>query len=131
MVFADEFERVTASRGRMSNGSPNAVLEAWEDFVRECEEGYSWTIYEYDNEIAVRATIEATLQDPAVRSSSGFEAFKERLAPIDERFQILIGQGPKISDHGEWWERRLPPRGGTQFLEDVRSSYHVDIIPAD
>ena len=66
--FADEFEQLMASGGRRRS-SPNEIIDAWEAFVAECEDGYGWSIYEYQSELGMRGALETVLRPPLLMQS--------------------------------------------------------------
>jgi YD repeat-containing protein len=126
--FADEFARLMASGGRRRPSSPNEIVEAWEAFVVECEDGYGWGTYEYKNELDVRDAIESALRAPMLGEYPELDVFQARVAEIDTRFMALLAAGPEVSgpDH-PWWSRRLPCTGGQEFASDVRRLFGMEL----
>lgn len=99
------------------------LLENWSDAVADIERGYNLTIYNYENDISRRDSIDEVMQ---LLSEAGREAYAELLAPIDERFvqatfEVPIPISPLAEGSLErWWWRRVPKRMGEDMLEWLR-----------
>src|SRR6266487_3196479 len=96
--------------------SPNQLLEAWNQFVDECELGYDMGIYEYDNDLSVRNIIEKILQDEALSKFEEYEYFKKEIFKIDERFRKLLSKEKKRTDKRFWWERGILNKAGKEYF---------------
>ena len=94
----------------LESGEPRRALDLvrkWEAFVDEVERGYELTIYDYENDLDTRDTLErlavAVPGDLAGR-------LREALAPADERFRQAtrdFPQGLRAAPAG-WWYFRQP-----------------------
>jgi hypothetical protein len=61
----------------------NGLIRGWRELVEQIEAGYDWSIYEYFNDLHVRAMLQSVLDSaPAVRAW-----VKAEISPLDERFQ--------------------------------------------
>jgi len=63
------------------------LVEWWNNFVEQCEDGYGWTIYEYDDEIGVRDYLDAVLNDRSVMELPNAGELLKQVEGIDERFK--------------------------------------------
>ncbi|WP_444664897.1 hypothetical protein ACT17Q_04155 [Cellulomonas sp. CW35] len=126
--LAEQFAQILRGEGRRSSWSPAAFLEAWSQFVEECELSYSSGIYEYEDERSVRDVMERLVTWPFDNPPVGLEDFKAAMAATDDRFRRLIRGGPIIRPQAAfWWQSHLPPFGGEQLVEDAKRLYDVDL----
>jgi hypothetical protein len=118
-----------ASDGRHRLTSPNEVIDAWKKFVAECENGYGWSIYEYENELGIRGAIESALHSSALEKYVELAVFQDRVTEIDKRFGVLLAAGFEVGGSDQpWWRRRLPGIGGEELASDARMLYGVKIV---
>jgi hypothetical protein len=106
---------------------PTEVLGMWEQFVDACEQGYDWSIYEYDNDILVRDLIQTLLGDPRLVTITQMSWFRERVTEIDNRFKALSVAGPVVRPEAPWWRARVPAYAGPELAADLESRYGVII----
>ena len=69
-TFFERFRDAANERGLRKEWSPASFIAAWSSFVADCEEGYQWSIYEYENELGVRDVIERVLKAPTISDDS-------------------------------------------------------------
>ena len=61
-----------------------------------------------------------------------YTLFVERIRRIDDRFRGLVREGPLIRPGSDrWWDRRIPPYGAAEFVEDARERYSVELRVVD
>jgi hypothetical protein len=126
--FAEEFEYLMARNGGRRAFSPNETIDAWQSFVAECEDGYTFGIYEFENDLSVRDRIHLALQSATLSRYEELSTFRVRSAEIDKRFKALVAAGPKVRANEErWWRRRLPAVGGEELADDATRLYGVEI----
>jgi Xaa-Pro aminopeptidase len=102
--------------------------EAWAQFLDECEEGYNWNIYEFDNDISVRDRIELVLSREDLFGIAAVEHLRAAVANVDERFRALLRNDMSINnDAAHWWRRGVLKYAGQQYAEDVRRRYGIEI----
>lgn len=71
--------------GRSYRPSLNGLIRGWRELVAQIEAGYDWSIYEYFNDLHVRAMLQSVLDEaPAV--SAWIES---EIAALDERFRMV------------------------------------------
>jgi hypothetical protein len=86
------------AEGRSFRPTLNGLIGGWCDLVEQIEAGYDWSIYEYFNDLHVRAMLQSVLDGaPALRAWT-----ESDVAPLDERFR-----------------RATRPRGTDDFLDRV------------
>lgn len=80
------------AEGRSYRPSLNGLIRGWRQLVEQIEAGYDWSIYEYFNDLHVRAMVQAVIDGaPAVRAW-----IESEIAPLDERF--LMATRPRDTD---------------------------------
>lgn len=83
------------------------IVAGWRDLVGIVEDGYTMTIDDYTNDLAIRDVVEEVrpFLTEAVR-----ELLDEDLAPLDQRYESATraasGRLPGGSTH--WWAQRVP-----------------------
>lgn len=125
--FLDRFEEFIGASGWRTVVSPAQLLERWRGFVEACEEGYSSTIYEYENERAVRDLLEKALNDPILRKFPEIEGLRSSIEVTDERFRRACRDEVTVGDpNWPWWKRCVPRRAEGEFAADIRAQWEVD-----
>lgn len=87
--FLDAFDLVVGSSGWRTSTSPAQLLEQWQGFVDDCDDGYDWSIYEFDNELAVRDLIHRVLHAPELQSFPELGQLRERVDEVDAAFRSI------------------------------------------
>ncbi|MFG1912406.1 hypothetical protein [Kribbella sp. NPDC048928] len=124
--FLEAYRDVMDSMGRGRPLSPMALVDQWRSFVQWCEEGYGQDIYEYENDLSVRETVERVLRSERLQRFDQMVWVREQVAEADERFRRLLSD-EKVRSQGPWWKVRLPRIAGAVLAADVRDNYNVDI----
>ena len=103
------------------NERTEVLLEEWRDFVRECEAGYGWNVYEYHNDLAVRDRLQSTLDE-------GDAELAAQVAEIDGRFRALLQPGVQVGpEEDPWWHRGVLRHAGPELATGLKDWFHVDI----
>jgi hypothetical protein len=115
--FLKAFDELTGRR-------PWSLVEEWEHFVAECEQGYHWNEYEYRNDGHCRAILEKTLFAPEMEPfPEQIRAMKERVFDADERLRALFIPGVQIGySNWDWWKRGVLRNGVGEYAEDMRQN---------
>ena len=102
----------------------NELLQSWGEFVAAVERGYSYSIYDYANDLAVRDLIEEVTE--AVLPEDA-EAIRRVIDGDDNRFRDLttplnrpIVALETISER-RWWYYRVPRKAGDELTKDLQS----------
>jgi hypothetical protein len=107
-------------------GTLNEHVEGWASLVGIVEDGYTMTVYDYTNDLAVRHWLQ--LAQPIV-SERVRDSLRSRLAPLDERFlRATVVPGRPLPGCGAQWWCRLPSRLVEELREDAT---RMDLIPAE
>ena len=94
-----------------------SLLQEWGRFVTAVERGYDDSIYEYTNDLSVRARLDRVIAG----ASAGLRAQLERaLAEDDRRFTAATEEATKPLGE-EWWWRRVPLRRVGELAQDLRA----------
>ena len=126
--FIRDFLEVADEKGARRTWSPAGYIDAWKAFVAACEEGYQWSIYEYENELGIRDVIDKVLTAPELTAYPELSIFAEAIADTDERFAALLRSGPSVLPEAAfWWNRNLPGRGGPDLVADAEAHYAVHL----
>jgi hypothetical protein len=113
--------------GKRDHGLGTAV-RAWEYFVAECERGYQYSIYDFDNEISCRDRIEAMLANTAEGDADEFHELRRRVKAADQRFRRLaLDDQFRRGGEGLWWRRVIVNRAGQELASDLHSQYGVSV----
>jgi hypothetical protein len=130
--FTERFHSIALDSGWHVPTRPAQALGTWEDFVTTCTDGYEFDLSEYLNDLSIRQFIQLVLDDSEAKRTEMHALFAERVRRIDDRFRELVSDGPLIRPRSDlWWDRRIPPYGATEFVEDARERYSVELRVVD
>ncbi|WP_405060619.1 hypothetical protein OG474_03015 [Kribbella sp. NBC_01505] len=119
---------MTASSGWARFSSAKDFVQAWRSFVRECRDGYSMSIYEYENDLSVRTEIQLLLDDERMRRTVAFREFNADIEEIDGEFSRLLQDGLEIGDSdAPWWKRGVLKEAGEELVGDFMNMFGVHI----
>lgn len=125
--FLERFEEFLGASGWRVIVSPSTLVAQWRGFVEICDEGYSSTIYEYENERSVRDLLEKALNDPVLRTFPEVEVLRESVDEIDRRFRAQCRDGAAMAAaDAAWWRRCVPRRADGEFADDLRSMFGIE-----
>lgn len=117
-------EPILASMSRKA-GHPltlASLLERWENFVSEVEEGYDDSIYEYTNDLSVRDLLQVVVDNSPI-------SFRDKLIGAlwiwDERFKKATEASkrsvlPNKEKSQAWWWFRVPKKPGSELKNDLQ-----------
>lgn len=109
-----------------------SLITEWDGFVTLCEEGYSFDLSEYDNDLAVRRKIKDLVEKEAIRDDPSFATLIVALNNVDNRLRdVLLPNTFRSYATNHWWETGLLKYGGEEYASDVKSLYNVSIPVAD
>jgi len=94
--YLDEVQRLLQEAGWRQE-SPATLVSRWDGFVRSCEDGYTWDVSEYTNEVAVRSVLERLLTAPSLApypEQAG--GLRDEVRKIDDRFRCLLQEGSEL-----------------------------------
>jgi hypothetical protein len=99
----------------LGDDSLGALLQDWSRFVTEVERGYDDSIYEYTNDLSVRARLDGVVAG----ASAGLRAQLERaLAEDDRRFAAATEEAARPLGNSRW-AQRVPTRRTAELGEDL------------
>ena len=97
-----------------------ARMDQWEDFIKEIEAGYSFTIYDYENDLSVRDILQRAIQDGRELSNSE----RQRLKELDTRFYALTRSRDYLTFEPERpWGWRVPKEPKGELADDLAEEY--------
>ena len=98
------------------------LIAKWQSFVTEVESGYTLTIYDYTNDLSIRAQLEKE-----IRSNKVSDDELRVVTALDERFRQATRDSikalPGAPDPGGWWVRRVPVNATGELAEDLREEH--------
>ncbi len=118
---------VFAQHGIVKDVSPAALLEDWRSFVDFCETGYSFSIYEYDNDIECRNQIELILTAPELQQYPQLHEYASNVELVDRKFKDLLMTEVAIPGTFKWWEQGVLRYAGKELASDLYSRYGISI----
>jgi hypothetical protein len=105
-------------------------IHAWRSFVTECENGFSMSIYEFENDRSVRRAIEVLLNSEGAVGSIGFDSFRNDILIEDERYRALLQPDVHVlGADAPWWERGVPRYAGRELAADFADLHGVSVEP--
>ncbi|MBB4944791.1 hypothetical protein F4556_000326 [Kitasatospora gansuensis] len=123
---------IAKSAGWQRFQSCDDFVNAWISFVDQCASGYDMSIYEYENDLAVRTAIQILLVDGRMRRLEGFEEFELRVQRTDEYFKGLLQDGIETRDQKDfWWQRGVPKFAGAELADDFMNLFGVSVRAVD
>lgn len=113
-VLDSVFKEIREEWGFAKSFGPSRLLEKWERFVKDVEEGYSLSIYDYTHELSMRDLLENVKERVPVRLRQEIEValrpwdarFMQATQPSDRPIEPVVDEDAK-----EWWYR-LPKHAG-------------------
>jgi hypothetical protein len=124
--FLEAYRDVMESMGRGRPLSPSALVEQWRSFVESCEDGCDEDIFEYENDLSVRDTLERILRSEKLQRFEQMSWVRSQVDDADQRFRALLSD-EKVRSDGAWWQVRMPRLVGPALAADVRDRYGVGI----
>jgi hypothetical protein len=124
----DTTVRAILKRHGIKQSTLDELVEMWANLVEQCVDGYDWTIYEFDNEMAVRDDIETLLVDSSLECFDEFRDFQRRVAELDGRYKSLLQENvrrPVPSDY--WWRTGVLQSAGDEYCKDMSSRYSIHV----
>jgi len=102
----------------------SGLLQRWQDFVLQIEQGYQDSIYEYTNDLSVRDLLEEVLKEVPQTLQ---KELTQLIRPWDARFDNATKKTrrPVLPHIGQeslsWWWFRVPKHLGEELEADLRS----------
>ncbi len=128
----DEYVDSVLERLDYKRFSLSVLASKWTFFVDQCAEGYDWNIYEFDNELSVRDSIEEILNDPVFKQFYEFGGFVREVHDADERYRDLLQPNVKRTSFSEsWWHTGVLKSAGDEYCSDVLRRYSILVKPFD
>jgi len=107
-------------------GTLNEHVDGWATLVGIVEVGYSMTVDDYTNDLAVREWLE--LVEPMLTERVG-ESLRSRLAPLDQRFRrATVVPAGRLPGCARGWWCRLPRTLVDELREDA---IRMNLIPPE
>lgn len=124
----DEIAQIQLGSGWREPLSLAQMEAAWVAFVDACEGGYSWSLYEFDNDVSIRDRIELVLSHEGLRGLESIQNFRERVSVEDGRLRRLFRAETRFgADASPWWKNGILKAGGREYVRDVLSRYGLEV----
>ncbi len=104
-------------------------LGRYADLVAGVEDGFDYSIYEYEDDLSTRRCLNEILAavGPALRTK-----IEEVVSPLDQRLRVASIQaaqpGSTQADPAEWWFYRIPKSPGPELGADLANN---GIVPPE
>lgn len=107
----------------------DALLTSWKDFVLEVESGYSYSIYEYFNDLSTRNILQEIIERLNDSLGSRIEGV---IRSYDERFMTASEPAvkslyPDKNTETSLWFERIPVSRGQEFEQDLISEGYLEV----
>jgi hypothetical protein len=128
-VFISESKAYSIKLGR--NG-PNEIVEEWARIVQNAAKGgYSYSLFELDNDFQVRTQIERLLTNEKLKNYPEFTIFLQRINEIDEKLRSAFMEEFDRPGSSEWWDAGVLKEAGPLYAENVASFYGLKVHVPD
>jgi hypothetical protein len=128
--FVVAVQRVVAHFGWRQVITPTGMLEQWSAFVDECERGYTFSMFEYANDRAIRDLLERVMFYPSVWKCSQMEMLRKDVNALDARFRACCrGDVLFAGSHLWWWCASVPALAEGDFAEDLAFAALIAVSP--
>jgi hypothetical protein len=105
----------------------NEIIEIYEDLVQQCEDGYSYTFFELDNEIYIRDKIDYLLKHSELKKYEEHLAFISQINELDNRLKsVSLFNIRKPNEN--WWKSFVLKHAYEEYWEFVKVRYGIEII---
>jgi len=105
----------------------NEIIGQWEDLVQECEDGYGYSIYEFDNEVSCRENIDYLLNNSELKKYEEHKAFTSKINELDNRLKaVSLFNIRRPIEY--WWESIILKHSYEQYWENVKLRYGIEIV---
>lgn len=124
----DEAARDVLERAGYKPRTPDELINWWDNLIKQCEDGYEWTIYEFDDEMAVRDYVSLVLRDESLQPMPEYVEFKHSIDELDNRFRAMLQEGVKRPfKRDDWWRTGVLRYAGSDYCEDMESRYSISV----
>lgn len=127
MINENIFELCSTILTKLGFGNEtfNSLVQRWDFFVDECQDGYRWDYSEYRNEIRVRGLLEQLLNSSAISSSENFKELREKVISVDKKFKDLLQPGIASAEGEGWWDSGVLMYAGEDYSCYMKEAYGV------
>jgi hypothetical protein len=122
---------IFAEHGIVKDVSPATLLEDWRSFVTFCEVGYSFSIYEYDNDIECRNRIELILTSPELQQYPQLSEYAANVELVDRKFKDLLMAEVVVPGSFKWWKKGVLRCAGKELASDLYNCYGIVVSVID
>jgi hypothetical protein len=125
MAFLEIFMQALKSNG-IADVMPSDLIAKWDEFVGQCEEGYQYSLYDYDNQLTIRDDIAVVIQNEILKDYKEYRDFVKQIDVIDQRLKSVSSEYYFTTEE-EWWKRRILKYAGVQYVENVKTEWGIDV----
>lgn len=123
-MYLEKISQILISNGKKSR-SPAGLVSRWSNFVDECEDSYDWTLYEYDDEISIRDSINLILSNKYLQCFDEWNEFSIQVEKIDNKLISLFFTDKHRDEQTSWWRQGILRYAGAEYADDIQSRYGV------
>lgn len=131
-VFLAVFDDVVPERLRNRYKGPSSLLDSWESLAAEVEDGYGFGFEELMNDLWVRDAIAKLLADPRASGDPMRDEFASAVTAVDDRYRSMLRPDVRIGPaDAPWWQRGVLRSAGTEYADDMRDGFGIDVDLAE
>jgi hypothetical protein len=119
--------KVTQEFGFDTAAMPAMLLRKWEQFIESCEDGYSWDVSEYNNEIRVRDQIESILGSDKLQRFEELSEFRHSVEALDKRLRTLFQTRVSLADRAGWWNQGVLKEAGYYYADYMKAAHGIHV----
>lgn len=109
------------TQAEVLHGETTQLLDEWREFVRDCEAGYAWNVYDYHCDLAVRDRIEEAL-------AAGDAHLSAPVEEVDAQFRALLQPDVQVGPEDDpWWHRGVLRYAGPELAAGLRDWFQVEV----
>ena len=128
ITFVGVFNELLPARMASDYKGPSSLLDGWDSIVRQCEDGYTFGLSEFSNDLWVRNFIDRLCADPRVIGDPVRIDFMTVLEDTDRRFRSMLAPEFQIGQSDmPWWQRGVLRYAEEEYVEDLRNQYGIAI----
>lgn len=125
-IYLHQFKKTWQQTGWEYAGeiTPEAIAFHWKNFVQGCGGVYAGSIFDFDQGVLFRSTIEKILENAEMVIYPEFKAFVGAVYETDTAFRALTTEG-RVGEF--WWERALLLNTEALYREQILLYYGVNL----
>jgi len=98
------------------------LLDRWKSLVADCEDGYGWSHYEYDNDATARDFLERLMCESGLPHDV-LRPVRDAVCVVDDRMKALMQDGvARRTKSPYWWKTGVLKKAGSEYVDSLQGS---------